>query len=55
VLPTVAAPEAARVLAVSSAAGQGLDELKEFLWKFVAEARMVEDQTQSPEPEWPEV
>jgi hypothetical protein len=38
-LPVVAAPEAAGVLSVSSAAGTGLDELKEFLWKFVEIAK----------------
>jgi GTP-binding protein len=36
-LPPVSAPDAAAVLTVSSAAGTGLDELKEFLWKFVAD------------------
>ena len=35
----VAAPEAAGVLTVSSAAGTGLEELKEFLWKFVEAAK----------------
>jgi GTPase len=49
-LPTVAAPEAAGVLSVSSAAGTGLDELKEFLWKFVQEAKVAEgDMTDSAE------
>jgi GTP-binding protein len=38
-LPRVAAPEAAGVLSVSSVAGTGLDELKEFLWKFVETAK----------------
>jgi GTP-binding protein len=38
-LPTISAPDAAGVLAVSSAAGTGLDELKEFLWKFVESAK----------------
>jgi GTPase len=38
-LPTFPAPEAAGVLSVSSAAGTGLDELKEFLWKFVEVAK----------------
>ncbi len=38
-LPRLVAPEAAGVLAISSAAGTGLDELKEFLWKFVDAAR----------------
>jgi GTPase len=41
-LPPVPAPEAAAVLTVSSAAGTGLDELKEFLWKFVADFKGAE-------------
>jgi len=41
-LPVVHAPEAAGVLAVSSAAGTGLEELMEFLWKFVEEAKSAE-------------
>ena len=36
------APDAAGILAVSSAAGTGLEELKEFLWKFVEEAKRAE-------------
>jgi GTPase len=44
-LPAVHAPEAASVLAVSSAAGSGLEELKEFLWKFVGEAKRLEGET----------
>jgi GTP-binding protein len=40
-LPAVAAPEAAGVLAISSVAGTGLDEVKEFLWKFVEAAKAV--------------
>ena len=38
-LPAIDAPDAAGVLAVSSAAGTGLEELKEFLWKFVEQAK----------------
>ena len=38
-LPRLEAPEAAGVLAISSAAGTGIDDLKEFLWKFVDTAR----------------
>ena len=34
-LPPISAPDAAAVLAISSAAGTGLEELKDFLWKFV--------------------
>ena len=41
-LPPVPAPEAAAVLTISSAAGTGLDELKEFLWKFVADFKGAE-------------
>jgi GTP-binding protein len=41
-LPVVHAPGAAGVLAVSSAAGTGLEELREFLWKFVEEAKSAE-------------
>jgi 50S ribosomal subunit-associated GTPase HflX len=38
-LPEVRAPEALGVRAVSSAVGSGLDELKEYLWKLVGEAK----------------
>ena len=38
-IPTIAAPDAAGILAVSSVAGTGLEEVKEYLWKFVAEAK----------------
>jgi GTP-binding protein len=41
-LPVMPAEGAAGVLAVSSAAGTGLEELKEFLWKFVQEAKFAE-------------
>ena len=41
-LPALEASEAAGVLAVSSAAGTGLDQLKEFLWKFVETAKTDE-------------
>ena len=41
-LPPVSAPDAAAVLAVSSAAGTGLEELKEFLWKFVETFKATE-------------
>jgi GTP-binding protein len=42
-LPGIAAPEAAGVLSVSSVAGIGLEDLKEFLWKFVEQAKVDED------------
>ena len=38
-LPEVKAPEALSVLAISSAAGSGLEELKEYLWKVVGQAK----------------
>jgi GTP-binding protein len=41
-LPQLAAPEAAGVQAISSATGQGLDELKEYLWKLVEQAKAAQ-------------
>lgn len=41
-VPALVAPDAARQLAVSSAAGLGLEELREFLWRFVADAKAAE-------------
>jgi len=41
-LPPLQAPDAAGVLAVSSVAGSGLEELKEFLWRFVQQAKTDE-------------
>jgi GTP-binding protein len=41
-LPSLVAPDAAGVRAISSASGGGLEELKEFLWKFVSEAKAAE-------------
>jgi GTP-binding protein len=38
-LPELHAPDATGVLAVSSVAGSGVDELKEYLWKLVEEAK----------------
>ncbi len=38
-LPEVKAPEALSVRAISSAAGSGLDDLKEYLWKVVGQAK----------------
>jgi GTPase len=42
VLPPIDAPDAAGILAISSAAGTGLDELQEWLWQFVGQARRAE-------------
>jgi GTP-binding protein len=41
-VPRLRAPSAAGVLAISSVAGTGLDELKEYLWRQVQSARMAE-------------
>jgi GTP-binding protein len=38
-LPSLEGAEAAGVMAVSSAAGTGLEDLKEFLWRFVESAK----------------
>src|SRR6266481_5657005 len=48
-LPPVQAPDAAGVLAVSSVAGSGLEELKEFLWKFVQQAKTDEGAAAAPD------
>lgn len=55
-LPEVPAPDAEGTLVISSVAGTGLEELKEFLWDFVARAKAQEspeDPTGSVTP-WPE-
>ena len=41
-VPRIDAPEAASVVAISSAAGQGIEELKEYLWKLVEQAKSSE-------------
>lgn len=41
-LPDLAAPDASGTLTISSAARAGLDELKEYLWRFVESARETE-------------
>ena len=51
-LPATDAPDATGVLAVSSAAGTGLEELKEFLWKFVEQAKAAVAGRQ-PRTSWP--
>ena len=40
-LPTLRAPDARGILAISSAAGTGIEEVKEYLWKFVEEEKAV--------------
>jgi GTP-binding protein len=41
-LPVIQASDAVGVLAISSASGQGIEELKEYLWKLVERAKSVE-------------
>jgi GTPase len=43
-VPRLDASDAAAVLAVSSAAGQGIEELKEYLWKQVEQAKASEEE-----------
>ncbi|MFL5402931.1 MAG: GTPase ObgE [Gemmatimonadales bacterium] len=38
-LPRIQAPDSSGILAVSSASGEGIEELKEFLWKLVGQAK----------------
>jgi GTP-binding protein len=41
-LPELRVPDAAGVLGISSASGEGLEELKEYLWRFIEEAKVIE-------------
>jgi GTP-binding protein len=41
-VPSLPAPDASRVMAISSASGNGIEELKEYLWKFVAQVKSIE-------------
>jgi GTP-binding protein len=52
--PGVQAPEAAGILTVSSVAGTGLEELKEYLWKFVETAKSEEAPVEAWGEEGPE-
>jgi hypothetical protein len=53
-VPEVVAPEAAGTFAVSSVAGTGLEELKEYLWKFVEAAKAREEPVEAWGEEGPE-
>jgi GTP-binding protein len=46
-LPTLDAPDAVGILPISSAAGTGIEEVKEYLWKFVSELKS-NDRTDAP-------
>jgi GTP-binding protein len=41
-LPMLSAPDAVGVLAISSASGEGIEELKEYLWKLVERTKSME-------------
>jgi GTP-binding protein len=51
-LPVLHTPDAAGTLAISSAAGTGLEELKEFLWRFVEAAKVREPAVEAAGAEW---
>jgi GTP-binding protein len=58
-MPTLETPDALGVLSISSVAGSGLEELKEYLWRVVSQAREAEAETEQGsgggrgEEEWP--
>jgi GTPase len=47
-IPEVKAPGAEKILAISSATGERLDELKEHLWKLVEQARTHDTESHAP-------
>jgi GTP-binding protein len=53
-VPELRAPEAAGILTISSAAGTGLEELKEYLWKLVETAKAEEAPVEAWGEEGPE-
>jgi len=53
-LPNVSAPEAAGVISVSSASGQGIENLKEYLWRLVEQAKASEADAAETEISWSE-
>ena len=53
-VPALRAPEAAGILTVSSVAGTGLEELMEYLWKFVEAAKSEEAPVEAWGEEGPE-
>jgi 50S ribosomal subunit-associated GTPase HflX len=53
-IPQINAPGAAGFLPVSSASGQGVEELMEYLWKFVEQAKQVEGNSAESEVSWSE-
>jgi GTP-binding protein len=53
-VPRLDAPDAAGILTISSVAGTGLEELKEYLWKFVEAAKAEEAPVEAWGEEGPE-
>jgi GTP-binding protein len=51
-LPILHTPDAAGTLAISSAAGTGLEELKEFLWRFVEAAKARQPAVEAAGADW---
>jgi GTP-binding protein len=51
-LPPIDAPGSAGVLPVSSASGEGIEGLKEYLWRLVQQARSTEDDALDAELSW---
>jgi GTP-binding protein len=49
-LPAIDAPESRGVLSISSVAQRGIDELKEVLWRLLAESRSAQDDDTVPLP-----
>ena len=53
-LPAMSAPDATGVMSVSSASGQGIENLKEYLWKLVEQAKTSEADAAETEISWSE-
>jgi 50S ribosomal subunit-associated GTPase HflX len=47
-LPGLDAPDAAGVMAISSAAGQGIEQLKEYLWQRTQRVKQEESEDVAP-------
>ena len=47
-IPKLNAPEAEKILPISSASGEGVDELKEYLWRLVEQAKTHDTETDVP-------
>jgi GTP-binding protein len=47
-IPELKAPDAEKIMAISSASGEGVDELKEYLWNLVEHAKSQDDESDAP-------